>query len=65
MFEGMTVAMVTPFRGGELDLEATARVVVPLKPRAAKQRSPSRRIASRRSPAVGRLARRTDDWGAA
>ena len=27
MFEGLTVAMVTPFRGGELDLEATARVI--------------------------------------
>jgi 4-hydroxy-tetrahydrodipicolinate synthase len=27
MFEGLTVAMVTPFRGGELDLEATARLV--------------------------------------
>ena len=23
MFEGLTVAMVTPFRGGELDLDAT------------------------------------------
>ncbi len=27
MFEGLTVAMVTPFRRGELDLEATARLV--------------------------------------
>ena len=27
MFEGLTVAMVTPFRKGELDLEATARLV--------------------------------------
>ncbi len=27
MFEGMTVAMVTPFRGGDLDLEATERLV--------------------------------------
>jgi 4-hydroxy-tetrahydrodipicolinate synthase len=27
MFEGMTVAMVTPFRRGELDLEATGRLV--------------------------------------
>ena len=27
MFEGLTVAMVTPFRGGELDLEATGRLV--------------------------------------
>jgi 4-hydroxy-tetrahydrodipicolinate synthase len=27
MFEGLTVAMVTPFRNGELDLEATARLV--------------------------------------
>src|SRR5262245_21273488 len=27
MFEGLTVAMVTPFRGGELDLEATDRLV--------------------------------------
>jgi hypothetical protein len=27
MFEGLTVAMVTPFRQGELDLEATARLV--------------------------------------
>jgi 4-hydroxy-tetrahydrodipicolinate synthase len=26
MFEGLTVAMVTPFRGGELDLEAMARL---------------------------------------
>ena len=27
MFEGLTVAMVTPFRAGELDLEATGRLV--------------------------------------
>jgi 4-hydroxy-tetrahydrodipicolinate synthase len=27
MFEGLTVAMVTPFRGGEIDLEATGRLV--------------------------------------
>jgi 4-hydroxy-tetrahydrodipicolinate synthase len=27
MFEGLTVAMVTPFRGGELDLEATDRLI--------------------------------------
>lgn len=27
MFEGLTVAMVTPFRNGELDLEATAQLV--------------------------------------
>jgi len=27
MFEGLTVAMVTPFRQGEVDLEATARLV--------------------------------------
>ncbi len=27
MFEGLTVAMVTPFRGGELDLEGTERLV--------------------------------------
>jgi 4-hydroxy-tetrahydrodipicolinate synthase len=27
MFEGLTVAMVTPFRRGEVDLEATARLV--------------------------------------
>ncbi len=27
MFEGLTVAMVTPFRAGALDLEATARLV--------------------------------------
>jgi len=27
MFEGLTVAMVTPFRGGELDLEGTARLI--------------------------------------
>jgi 4-hydroxy-tetrahydrodipicolinate synthase len=27
MFDGLTVAMVTPFRGGVLDLEATARLV--------------------------------------
>lgn len=27
MFEGLTVAMVTPFRGGALDLEAAARLV--------------------------------------
>lgn len=27
MFEGLSVAMVTPFRGGELDLESTARLV--------------------------------------
>jgi 4-hydroxy-tetrahydrodipicolinate synthase len=27
MFEGLTVAMVTPFRGGDLDLEAMARLV--------------------------------------
>ncbi len=27
MFEGLTVAMVTPFAGGELDLDATARLV--------------------------------------
>jgi 4-hydroxy-tetrahydrodipicolinate synthase len=27
MFDGLSVAMVTPFRGGQLDLEATARLV--------------------------------------
>jgi len=27
MFEGLTVAMVTPFRSGELDLEATERLI--------------------------------------
>jgi 4-hydroxy-tetrahydrodipicolinate synthase len=27
MFEGLMVAMVTPFRGGEIDLEATGRIV--------------------------------------
>jgi 4-hydroxy-tetrahydrodipicolinate synthase len=27
MFEGLSVAMVTPFRGGELDLEATSRLI--------------------------------------
>lgn len=27
MFEGLTVAMVTPFKGGELDLDATGRLV--------------------------------------
>ncbi len=27
MFEGLTVAMVTPFRGGDLDLEGTERLV--------------------------------------
>src|SRR6185436_2280929 len=27
MFEGMMVAMVTPFRGGALDLDATARLI--------------------------------------
>src|SRR5438132_14383979 len=26
MFDGLTVAMVTPFRGGALDLDATARL---------------------------------------
>ena len=28
MFDGLTVAMVTPFRGGTLDLEATERLIV-------------------------------------
>ena len=27
MFDGLTVAMVTPFREGGLDLEATAQIV--------------------------------------
>ena len=27
MFEGLSVAMVTPFRGGEVDRDATARLV--------------------------------------
>ena len=28
MFEGLTVAMVTPFRDGGLDLEATAQLSI-------------------------------------
>ena len=27
MFDGMTVAMVTPFKGGSLDLDGTARLI--------------------------------------